>query len=576
MRQQLPRLDIASDSSPTILSGAAGWGKLYLSDNEDVELNTHLPIARDTGLLGAVGYTLASAFAPTPDPDMHLHFWGIGDKIKLKVGKALVGAARATGDISGVVAAWERDQAGMAARTALYERRADEWIHEYNRAAHDLMQIGRQILTSLIGEQIAHHDYLVVKQQIADAQEVERFLRDKFTNEELYGWMQGETSRLYYEYYRFAFDTARKAEQTMKRELMRGEVDAQDFVKFNYWDGGRKGLLAGEALYLDVKRMELAYHENNKREYELTRHVSLRQLAPAALLLLKATGACQVSVPEWVFDLDTPGHYLRRIKSVSITIPCVTGPYASLSCKLTLTKSTLRTSPLVGDGYQRRTDRTDDRFVDYFSATQSIVTSSAQNDTGLFDASHSDERLLPFEGSGVESTWMLELPGKFRQFDYATVGDCILHFHYTARDGGAPLRDAAVTNLGSLLNAQDDAPLALLLSLRHDFPGDWAAFLEGGDFTTTLRTEHFPYLAQTKKIGIASQEIYRLDGETLKHHTVGDKTTWDEAADQLNTPEKGRCTFTATVDDAPGPTQALVRSANADVWLILRYTLASS
>ena len=24
-------------------------------------------------------------------------------------------------------------------------------------------------------------------------------------------------------------------------ELMRREVDAQDFVKFNYWDGGRNG-----------------------------------------------------------------------------------------------------------------------------------------------------------------------------------------------------------------------------------------------------------------------------------------------------------------------------------------------
>ena len=104
--------------------------------------------------------------------------------------------------------------------------------------------------------------------------------------------MQGEISRLYYEYYRFAFDTARKAEQTMKQELMRPEVDAQDFVKFNYWDGGRKGLLSGEALYLDVKRMEMAYHDNNKRELELTQHVSLRQLDPLALLTLKATGSC--------------------------------------------------------------------------------------------------------------------------------------------------------------------------------------------------------------------------------------------------------------------------------------------
>jgi hypothetical protein len=52
-------------------------------------------------------------------------------------------------------------------------------------------------------------------------------------------------------------------------------------------------------LDLDVKQMELAYHENNEREYELTRHISLRQLAPAALLPLETTGTCQVMVPEW-------------------------------------------------------------------------------------------------------------------------------------------------------------------------------------------------------------------------------------------------------------------------------------
>jgi len=35
-----------------------------------------------------------------------------------------------------------------------------------------------------------------------------------------------EISRLYYEYYRFAVDTARKAERTMKRETDEPEVDA--------------------------------------------------------------------------------------------------------------------------------------------------------------------------------------------------------------------------------------------------------------------------------------------------------------------------------------------------------------
>ena len=569
--QQLPKLSIAEESSPTILSGMEGWGKLYLSQNEDTELNNHLPLARDTTLLGSAANAIAAGLAPVPDSDVDVHFWGIGGKVKLNIGTALVAVAKIGGEILGITAGWERDQAGMAARTAAYERRADDWMLQHNLAAHDLAEIGRQILTSIIGEQVAFHDYQVVKNQITVAEDIHRFLNEKFTNQELYAWMHGEISRLYYESYRFAYDTARKAEQAIKRELMRPEVDAQDFVKFNYWDGGRRGLLSGEALYLDLKRMELAYHENNKREYELTRHVSLRQLAPAALLALKTSGSCQVTIPEWVYDLETPGHYMRRIRGVSLTIPAVAGPYTGVGCTLTLTKSTLRTSPLLSDGYARQ-NGSDSRFTDYFSATQSIVTTSAQHDNGLFEANPRDERLLPFEGAGAESTWKLELPAQFRSFDYATISDVVLHIRYTAREGGVPLREAATENLAELVADTGSTGLGLLLSLRHDFPGDWAAFLAGtGDFTAALRREHFPYLAQGKAITIAGFDIYRVAASGKpKHHVVGDQNAWATATTALN--DDGACTFTAPVDPS-GPTQVLTRSAAADVWLIVRYAL---
>ncbi len=52
----------------------------------------------------------------------------------------------------------------------------------------------------------------------------------------------------------------------MKYELMRKEFDDLNLIKFGYWDGARKGLLSGEALYLDLKRLEMAYHEHNLRE----------------------------------------------------------------------------------------------------------------------------------------------------------------------------------------------------------------------------------------------------------------------------------------------------------------------
>lgn len=565
--QKLPTLRLAGNNSPAQQSGASGQGRLYLNANEAAELNEHLPRARDTGLAASVADTLASVLTFIPEFDINLHFWGMGAKSKVFGGSKLSDAIKIGAGILRTISAWEQAQAGMAARTAGHERRADEWILQYNLAAHEIMQIGRQILTSLIAEQIAYHEYRNVKQQIANAQEVDQFLHDKFTNEDLYLWMQGEISRLYYEYYRFAFDTARKAERTMKQELMRPELDAQDFVKFNYWDGGRKGLLSGEALQLDVKRMELAYHEHNKRELELTRHVSLRQLNPIALLTLKATGSCIVTVPEWLYDRDCPGHYMRRIKSVAISIPSVVGPYTSVNCTLSLLRSRLRKSLLPKDGEYGHQGAGDDRFVEYIGAVQSIVTSSGNNDSGLFETNLRDERFLPFEGAGAESTWKLDLPKDYPAFDYATISDVILHIRYTARQGvdGTKVKTA----LEEQFSAHSD--LALLFSMRHDFATEWSVFVNGtSDFTATIRKDYFPYFAQGKTITITGYELYGVNGmNPPRHHPVGNQATWDAATASLSTNQSFDI---SAAPDGVGPTQVLTRAANAQVFLIIRYS----
>ena len=47
------------------------------------------------------------------------------------------------------------------------------------------------------------------------------------------------------------------------------------FIQFGYWDSLRKGLLAGERLLVRPQADGAAYLEHNRREYELTKHVSL-------------------------------------------------------------------------------------------------------------------------------------------------------------------------------------------------------------------------------------------------------------------------------------------------------------
>jgi len=265
--------------------------------------------------------------------------------------------------------------------------------------------------------------------------------------------------------------------------------------------------------------MEMAYHDLNQREYELTKHVSLLQVNPLALVQLRATGRCTVMVPEELFDMDGPGHYFRRIKTAAVSIPCVTGPYASVSCTLTLLKSSIRKTQILRDGVYARENAEDDRFNDYYGSLQSIVTSSAQNDSGLFETNLRDERYLPFENSGVVSEWQLELPanpgkGEPCQFDYNTISDVILHLRYTAREGGGLLRKEAVKNVATTIEAAHAAGSVRLFSVRYEFPSEWAKFQgqtpranQRFELALSLREEHYPFWSQGRLESVARVDL---------------------------------------------------------------------
>ena len=98
--------------------------------------------------------------------------------------------------------------------------------------------------------------------QIANAQQTDSFLHTKYTNQELYEWMVGQISSVYFKAYKLTFDVAKKAERCYQHEL---GTDAT-FLSFGYWDSLKKGLMSADALHHDIKRMEVAYLDQNRRE----------------------------------------------------------------------------------------------------------------------------------------------------------------------------------------------------------------------------------------------------------------------------------------------------------------------
>ena len=143
--------------------------------------------------------------------------------------------------------------------------------------------------------------------QIENAKATDAFMRSKYTNQELYQWQVGQISGVYFQSYKLAYDLAKRAERCFRFEL--GLQDSS-YINFGYWDSLKKGLLSGEKLQYDLRRLETAYLEQNRREFELTKHISLALLDPLALVKLRETGRCFFRLPEEIFDLDYPGSLL--------------------------------------------------------------------------------------------------------------------------------------------------------------------------------------------------------------------------------------------------------------------------
>ena len=450
----------------------------------------------------AVGYILSGGLKLIPAFEVGAAGFGGTPEVTATMGGQQIGnsAEMAVKTIQSIVSALDKG-ASMAATQGGYQRRQDEWDYQVRLADKELAQVDQQIVTAglhldMLDKELKAHDL-----QITNAKQTDVFMRTKYTNQELYDWMIGQISSVYFKAYKLAFDVAKKAERCFQHEL--GTDDT--FLRFGYWDSLKKGLMTAEALHHDIKRMEVAYLDQNRREYELTKNISLAQLDPFALVQLKQTGKCVFQIPEAVFDLDHPGHIMRRNRMVSVSIPCIAGPYTTVSCKLSLVSNRYRKNTAQRQGAATAKDKyeeqagNDERFVYNVGTIQSISTSTGLSDNGMFEFG-SDERYRPFEGTGALGTWQIEMPARFPQFDYDTISDVILKLRYTAREGGSTFKSLVEDGLAELLNemriAAKRTGLFQAFDFKHNLSNEWHRLKQSNTAQMTLQMEHLPFFAQ--------------------------------------------------------------------------------
>jgi hypothetical protein len=453
-----------------------------------------------------------------------------------KLAEVFQGVARIQQQVSGVLSG----NAGLRSTQGGWDRRLADWQHQRAVLRLEIAASERQILAAERRRDVALRELNAAQRQAGNTTETIDLQRDKTTASHHFLWLQKETAALYRHLYDLAACAAEQAERAFNTE--RG-FTARRFLPAEPWDDLRHGLLAGERLSLALHAMDAAYLTENEREFELTKHLSLRRLFPEAFLALKLTGSCVLELSEWLFDLDYPGHYLRRIKSVSLSIPSVVGPYTGVHCRLTLLASTTRVDGRLAGRRGACCDEDaecgcpdpcgpgecatcgtpcdppggcscgyalidcDTRAVRTLAARDAIATSSGLTDSGLFELTFRDERYLPFELAGVVSRWRVELPAENNDFDLDSISDVVMHLNYTARDAGPVLRDAAAAEARKHL--PDDG--VRVVDVRREMPQEWARFTGRDGFRRLelrLSRDMFAYAYGDRAATVRRLEIF--------------------------------------------------------------------
>jgi Tc toxin complex TcA C-terminal TcB-binding domain/Neuraminidase-like domain len=320
-------------------------------------------------------YGLAGGFKAIPNFKVGGAGFGGTPSAHVETGGGSIGGAleMAASTLQSIASALDK-AAALSSTIGSYQHRKDDWDFQSRLAIIEKDQIQFQINAAQIRQAVAEKELENQELQIDNTKTVDDYMRNKFSNEQLYNWMITQISTVYFQAYQLAYDMAKKAEKCYQYEL--GITDS-NIIQFGYWDSLKKGLLSGDKLMNDLRRLEAEYINQNRREFEITKHISFAQMAPLSLITLKETGKCIVSLPEWIFDMDYPGHYMRRIKSVSISIPCIVGPYTGINCMLSLLRNETRMEATLSSGkYEKQED--DTRFKAMFGAISSIATSHAQ------------------------------------------------------------------------------------------------------------------------------------------------------------------------------------------------------
>lgn len=322
--------------------------------------------------------------------------------------------------VTGMASSAMQSKAERLGQSSQYERRDQDWQWQVKQAQKEMDAIDKQAAALQIRINSARTG---VQQALAQQDQLKAMLvlySGRFTNAALYQWLSSQMAELYQQAYSLAHTFSVSIQEAWHYEMANFKPQ---FIPGDLWATHRRGLLSVDALKLALRRMEIAFITQNERKFEILKTWSLKRDFQAVFDEGVVTGKFSFSIGESAFTEDYENFGARQIKSVLVTLPTLLGPYQNITAVLTQVTNTLRDV----DGNEHVNLR----------SSQQIALSTGLNESGMFALNFDDERYLPFEGTGVESSWLLEFTnlksGGSQRKLLDDLTDVIVQMKYTAK-----------------------------------------------------------------------------------------------------------------------------------------------
>lgn len=385
--------------------------------------------------------------------------------------KTIATNGKSWGDMASSAATHSSYIAGLLQKQASYERRKQDWNIQRNLSNQDVAIGYQQQSTAKDHVKVVNQERSIAALRSDQAETVAEFLSNKFTNAELYDWMSEVLEDVYSFFLQQATATAQLAAQQLAFER---QEPIPSIILADYWEApennftslssrenekqlDRKGLTGSARLLQDVYQLDQFALQTDRRKLQLTKTISLANFSAIEFQKLRETGNLPFYTPMELFDRDFPGHYLRLIKRIRVSVIALASPIDGIK------------ATLWSNGISRTVQSINNIFTttEIKRVPENIALTGGLNASGVFDFDADPSKLLPFESMGVDNAWEFQLPKASNlSLDYNAIADVLITIDYTALYSDL-YRQQVIEQLGETFMADR------VYSFRNEFPDQW-------------------------------------------------------------------------------------------------------